>query len=294
MKEEIDITEAREIWNSPSPQMDKDQIDRAYESIGSYILRSRISKGIKACIGGVAAACLVIAGIFIGRIEKPEMVAEEYVPEYVEYMAVNGDIKEVLLADGTHVYLNAQSRLNCEKSLTGATRDVFLCGEAFFEVAKDTLHPFIVHAAGTQIKVTGTKFNVRAFPDEDNSTTTLVEGGVEVRISGQANPITLVPGTALSVSNKNLSASLFEVDAVNATGWYKGEFNAYHMTLEQICHNLERRFGVKIFIANQNVASKLFYASFVNNEDVEGILKSLNVNKDFRVKKQEGNLYTIY
>lgn len=66
------------------------------------------------------------------------------------------------------------------------------------------------------------------------------------------------------------------------------------MTLEQICHNLERRFGVKIFIANQNVASKLFYASFVNNEDVEGILKSLNVNKDFRVKKQEGNLYTIY
>ena len=51
MKEEIDISEAREIWNSPSPQMDKDQIDRAYESIGGYILRSRISKGIKACIG---------------------------------------------------------------------------------------------------------------------------------------------------------------------------------------------------------------------------------------------------
>ena len=227
------------------------------------------------------------------RIEKPEMVAEVYAPEYVEYMAANGDIKEVLLADGTRVYLNAQSRLNCEKSLTGATRDVFLCGEAFFEVAKDTLHPFIVHAAGTQIKVTGTKFNVRAFPDEDSSTTTLVEGGVEVRIPGQVNPITLVPGTALSVSNKNLSASLFEVDAVNATGWYRGEFNAYHMTLEQICHNLERRFGVKIFIANQNVASKLFYASFVNNEDVEGILKSLNVNKDFHVKKHE-NLYTIY
>lgn len=62
MKEEIDISEAREIWNSPSPQMDKDQIDRAYESIGGYILRPRISKGIKACIGGVAAACLVIAG----------------------------------------------------------------------------------------------------------------------------------------------------------------------------------------------------------------------------------------
>lgn len=126
MKEEIDISEAREIWNSPSPQMDKDQIDRAYESIGGYILRSRISKGIKACIGGVAAACLVIAGVFIGRIEKPEMVAEVYAPEYVEYMAANGDIKEVLLADGTHVYLNAQSRLNCEKSLTGL-QETFSC-----------------------------------------------------------------------------------------------------------------------------------------------------------------------
>ena len=103
MKEEIDISEAREIWNSPAPQMDKAQINRAYESINGYILRSKISKGIKACIGGVAAACLVIAGVFIGRIEKPEMVAEEYVPEYVEYMAGNGDIKEVLLADGTPV-----------------------------------------------------------------------------------------------------------------------------------------------------------------------------------------------
>ena len=68
--------------------------------------------GIKACIGGVAAACLVIAGVFIGRIEKPEMIAEVYAPEYVEYMAANGDIKEVFLADGTRVYLNAQSRLN--------------------------------------------------------------------------------------------------------------------------------------------------------------------------------------
>ena len=82
MKEEIDISEAREIWNSPSPQIDKDQIDRAYESIGGYILRSRISKGIKACIGGVAAACLVIAGVFIGRIEKLECSDESVVQRF--------------------------------------------------------------------------------------------------------------------------------------------------------------------------------------------------------------------
>ena len=56
----------------------------------------------------MAAACLVIAGVFIGRIEKPEMIAEVYAPEYVEYMAANGDIKEVFLADGTHVYLDSQ------------------------------------------------------------------------------------------------------------------------------------------------------------------------------------------
>lgn len=294
MKDEISNEEARDIWNSPAPEIDRNRLNRAYGSINGYIIRTRLSAGIRYGAYGAVAACLMAVGVFIGRSSTHQDDIAESVSEYVEYVAGTGETEEFLLADGTRVYLNSQSYLNCENSLSGPTRDVFLCGEAFFEVAKDSLHPFIVHASGTRIKVTGTKFNVRAFPDEDTSTTTLIEGGVEVSVPGQSNPITLVPGTALTVSCTDRSASLFEVDADDAIGWYRGEFNAYHLTLEQICRNLERRFGVKFYIENERIASKVFYASFVNNEDVDGILKSLNVNKDFRIRKQNDGLYILY
>lgn len=294
MKEDYDINDAKDLWNDPAPHLGKEQIARAYGHFYGFVLKSRISRGVKyGTVGFVAVACCLFLGIFIGRQGKtpaPELLAA---PEFVEYIAGSGEIKEVFLSDGSHVFLNSQSSIVCLKKMYADTRDVFLRGEALFEVAKDTARPFIVHAAGNEIKVTGTKFNVRAFLDENGSTTTLLEGGISVRVPGQANPITMVPGTSLYVGLDHENVSLYKIDAENVVGWYKGEFNAYHLTLGQICRDLERRFAVKIMISNENIASKVFYASFVNNEDVDGILNALNVRKDFRIKKQD-RYYYIY
>lgn len=243
-------------------------------------------------LAAAAAACCVAVGIFIGGIHSADTTPSA--PTYAEFFSCNGEVRDFTLADGTHVYLNSESSITCVSDFNDlATRDVFLNGEAFFEVAKDTERPFIVHAAGKSIKATGTKFNVRAFLDERSSTTTLLEGGVEITVPGHANPVVLTPGHALSVSGDNSEVALFNVDPLNAVGWYKGEFNGYHMSLSQICRDLERKFDVKIMISNRNVASKVFYASFVNNEDVDQILDALNVQHDFRIRKQN-KFYTIY
>lgn len=287
------LNNAKDLWNDPAPNMEKEQVERAYSHIHGYIIKSRISSGIRyGAFVIVAAACCIVAGIFIGRHgdEKPVVITPV---EYVEYVAASGETKEFMLPDGSQVMLNSQSRLVSQKTMDASTRDVFLCGEAFFDVAKDSLHPFIVHASGNEIKVKGTKFNVRAFLDEDSSTTTLIEGKVEVTVPGQANPISLTPGMALAVSNDQKNVSIYQVDENNAIGWYKGEFNAYHMTLEQICKDLEKRFNVKIMISNDKIASKVYYASFVNNEDADGILNALNIHRDFRIRKQD-KFYYIY
>lgn len=294
MKEHFSYEEAKKIWNESAPQIDSDHISRAYSHLSEVIGRRRRSVFLRnGLLATFAAACCVAAGIFIGGCLYPHDGTPSS-PAYAEFFSGNGEVKDFVLADGTHVYLNSESSLTCVSDFENlTTRDIFLNGEAFFEVAKDTQRPFIVHAAGKSIKATGTKFNVRAFLDERSSTTTLLEGGVEITVPGHANPVVLTPGHALSVSGDNSEVALFNVDPINAVGWYKGEFNGYHMSLSQICRDLERKFDVKIMISNRNVASKVFYASFVNNEDVDQILDALNVQHDFRIRKQN-KFYTIY
>lgn len=293
MKEFFSENQAKEIWNQAAPTMSPERISNAYDSVNTFVVKSRRSAIMRhgAAFAAAVAICLS-AGIFIGRTHQDPV--EPFTPAYAKYLSPNGQVKEFTLSDGSHIYLNSGSRLTCAESFEGlATRDVFLSGEAFFEVAKDSEHPFIVHAAGQSIKVTGTKFNVRSFLDEQNSTIKLLEGGVEVAIPGQAGPIRLIPGQALSVSEDLSEISLYKVDPQNCVGWYKGEFNAYHMSLSQICRDLERRFDIKIMISNKNIAQKLFYASFANNEDADMILNALNVHHDFRIRKQD-IFYTIY
>lgn len=293
MKDFFSEDQAKEIWNQAAPSMSRERISDAYDSVNSFVVKSRRSTIIRH--GSLFAAAIAIclsAGILIGRIHQDQAVI--FAPTYAKYLSPNGQVNDFQLSDGTHVYLNSGSRLTCAENFEGlATRDVFLSGEAFFEVAKDCAHPFIVHAAGQSIKVTGTKFNVRSFLDEQNSTVKLLEGGVEVEIPGQAGPIRLAPGQALSVSEDLSEISLYKIDPQNCVGWYKGEFNAYHMSLSQICKDLERKFNIKIMISNKNIAQKIFYASFANNEDADMILNALNVQHDFRVKKQD-IFYTIY
>ena len=155
------------------------------------------------------------------------------------------------------------------------------------------LHPFIVNAGGIEIRVTGTRFNVKAYHEDGTVTTTLIEGGVDVSLPGRDVPVTLVPGNALSYDMKRQDYELYQVAPGAYPSWYEGEFNAYHMTLAQIARDLERRFGVDIVIRNPEVADEMFYASFVNGEDVDMILAALNIDGSFMVRR-DGNFIDIY
>lgn len=278
----------KELWNSPSVGMTSSEIDSAYRKFNNTVygpVRLRAALVLSAVL-------VIVLGFFsINAILKDRVTP--LVPEirYVEACIGHEGVREMRLSDSTVVFLNAETRLVYPEQMTGSSREVFLSGEAFFEVARDTLHPFIVHAGGNDIKVTGTKFNVRSYIDDDVTTTTLIEGAVEVLIEGQANAITLTPGMSLSVDNRTSGVALYKIDNGAFPAWHKGEYNAYHLSLSEIAHDLERRFGVKIMIADDRIANRIFYASFVNNESAEDILKALNVNNIFKIRKDNSFFY---
>lgn len=160
----------------------------------------------------------------------------------------------LVMEDGTVVYLNADSRLKYPEVFTGGERKVYLEGEAYFEVAKDEACPFAVVAGGVEVRVLGTHFNVNAYPEKQQVTTTLVEGKVEVS-NGERHAV-LSPGVQAVASEQGMK--LQEVDVREYTGWKDGLFVFSRMPLEEIMRQVYRWYGVQAVFFSEEVRRMTF------------------------------------
>ncbi|MDP9075975.1 MAG: FecR domain-containing protein [Bacteroidota bacterium] len=150
---------------------------------------------------------------------------------------------QVLLADGTKVWLNSASSLKYPTTFKGSQRTVELTGEAYFEVAKNAAMPFIVKVNNMQVKVLGTHFNIMAYNDEAAVKTTLLEGSVKLSI-GQASNV-LKPGQQGMV-NKNGQIKVVDVDTDLAIAWKNGYFEFDRSNIQEIMAQLSRWYDTKV------------------------------------------------
>lgn len=197
------------------------------------------------------------------------------------------------LADGSTVHLNAGTSLKYPVEFKGERREVFLEGEAFFEVAKDKAHPFIVNAGDINIGVLGTKFNVSNYEEDDRAEAVLTEGSVSMFTKSQTfDPVSnkkLVPGEKGSFDRKsgNLTSKKVLTDAY--TAWVKGELYFHDMTFAQICKKLERRYDIVIENRDPELAKQRFNASF-REEPLAKIMSYFNEIKPIHYKITQNRL----
>lgn len=181
---------------------------------------------------------------------------------------------EIQLSDGTRVHLNAGSSLKYPiKFINGIKREVFLNGEAFFSVAKDAKHPFIVNATDLNVEVFGTEFNVSAYPEDIDTDVVLVEGSVGMYKNNETikEGTMLVPGTKGSLNKENLSISIEKVNTLIYTSWRQGGLFFRNMPFKNIAKKLERQYNMKVIITNKLLEKETFNANF-NEEPIENIL----------------------
>lgn len=155
-------------------------------------------------------------------------------------------IADLTLPDGSKVVLNAGSSLSYEPDFGQAERRVLLTGEAYFEVQKDTLHPFIVRADGLQIRVTGTRFNVAAYEENEQTTVTLLQGGVRV-----TNPLfnaDLQPDEKLVYTRANKELVKRVCDAAASIAWIEGKMDYDQVRLEELLMRLSRLYKQPILL----------------------------------------------
>lgn len=201
-------------------------------------------------------------------------------PIHCEMRTETGLIGRVVLPDGTEVTLNSGSVLRYPNEFTGDKRTVELIGEGFFDVKKDTEHPFTVTmSAGNSVQVYGTKFNVDAYPGED-CVTTLVEGRVGFSYTdknGKQRETQLIPDQQITRTADG-NVSLVGIKSTNATAWKNSEIILDSTSLKQILKTLERRFGVKFKVKKQNILSYTFSGGAISIKNLDYVLETLRIS----------------
>lgn len=157
-----------------------------------------------------------------------------------------GGTYQVTLPDGSKVWLNAASSLKFPSSFSGlASRKVELLeGEAYFEVIKDKSHPFMVSSRGQEVEVLGTHFNINSYPDENATTTTLLEGAVKIGNLNSKKSYLLKPGQQSVLKAKD--TRIAEVSTKEVIAWKNGDFLYTEASLENIMSEISRWYNVDV------------------------------------------------
>ncbi|MBN2596996.1 FecR domain-containing protein [Labilibaculum sp.] len=206
-----------------------------------------------------------------------EKVSEEQT--YNTIIIPKGGEYKLTLADGTKIWLNSNSKLRYPSQFGTGVRKVQLEGEAFFQVAKDKEHPFIVDVTTAEIKVLGTSFNVNAYNDQDEIFTTLVEGKVEVKDDLRGVSQELSPNDQLCFNKLNGKTSKKIVDTRLYTAWKDGRFVFENRSLEDIMIRLSRWYDVDVFFLTNSIKQLKYTGDVARYDNINSILDMIEVTK---------------
>ncbi|HAZ02577.1 MAG: hypothetical protein A2W90_07845 [Bacteroidetes bacterium GWF2_42_66] len=179
----------------------------------------------------------------------------------------------LVLSDGTQVCVNSMSKLVFPVHFTGNTREVSLEGEAYFKVQKDAKHPFVVNINGMQIKVLGTSFNVKAYQDEQNVYTTLVEGAVKISPLGPSDKEWLLNPDQQAVFDKtSVGVEIRDVDASQYIQWALGKYVFTNQSLDEIMKTLSRWYDFTYSFRDESLKAIRFEGGLNKYESIDPIL----------------------
>ncbi|NBB30070.1 FecR family protein [Cellulophaga sp. BC115SP] len=190
---------------------------------------------------------------------------------------------QVVLSDGTKVWLNAASSLRFPTAFTGNERRVEMTGEVYFEVAKNPKMPFKVITQGQEVEVLGTHFNVMAFQNEKVIKTTLLEGSVKV--SNNEKTAVLQPGQQSKVGiNSNIFRTVNDVNIEEELAWKNGYFQFNDASLEQVMRQIERWYDVDIEYVGK-IPNEHFTGKLPRNTNLSNVLKILSMSEvEFKIE----------
>jgi transmembrane sensor len=208
--------------------------------------------------------------------------------KYLVASTAKGQTYQLVLADGTKVWLNADAKLTFPSKFEHNRRAVTLSGEGYFEVSKDTKRPFIVESLGQKVEVLGTHFNINAYPDESLVNTTLLEGVVRVSLLGKKQSVRLVPGEQAHSSQYQLNKNA--VSTAEVVAWKDGYFRFNDEPIESVMRKLSRWYNIEVTYEGKPTQERL-NGRISRNKNISQVLNALEDTKAVHFKIVQGDAF---
>jgi ferric-dicitrate binding protein FerR (iron transport regulator) len=269
-----------EYWNELTVEPDLktySALERVNERIGFPKKQIRLS-GYKFYrrIAAVLIPIFLMAGGYLYYESTKNML--------IEIAVAYGEEKHLFLPDSSEIWMNAGTTVKYPAKFDKSQRTVYLSGEAYFSVKKDAGKPFIVQTKDLSVKVLGTKFNVKAYPDESKTTTTLTSGKIEVNTSLTKEALILNPNEQLTFDNQTSKINIETIPSDETTAWVSGQIIFANASFKDILQTLERRFDVS-FETTIALPDGNYTVKFLKNDSLEHVLNVLKeIAGDFSYK----------
>lgn len=267
---------------------------------------------LMAGLGHIPRAAALVGGIALaaaGYYWLPQHTIST--PHAGQLIARNGEKVRQLLPDSSFVWLNAGTQLHYNPDFGKTSREIYLDGEAFFEVAPDRNRPFLVHAGRVTVKVLGTSFNVRAYAKDSVVETTLIKGKVEVQLrNGHGRQILLSPNEKLTVSRAtptteamarsatpvkdtySIQPLVYQNDSTeyNEVAWIDGKLVFWNEPFEEVAEKMQRWYDVRIHFNRDDLKQEILSGTF-EHETIDQALKILELTTRFSFTRNGKDIY---
>ena len=264
---------------------DEVDVDREWERLFSSIEKKTITKmkTRRLFLQYMKYAAAVVLGIGIS-LSTLYLTNQENLSTVGNYKLVTskGEKSYLQLPGGTKVWLNSCTTLEYAENYGHSNRSIYLDGEAYFEVAKNKDLPFVVKANGIDVKAIGTAFNVSAYMEDSQLTTTLFNGKVAVQPTLTKQEVLLEPNQVAVYDKSRNKIEVVPYDKKLFAQWRGGFLSFEMMYLQDITKLLERNYNVVFRYENQGIKKLRFSGSFRNNEDLSEILNVIKTNTGIR------------
>jgi ferric-dicitrate binding protein FerR (iron transport regulator) len=275
---------------------DNDLSSAAYKKVSGELgldRKSRFEKTVRTvsrwAMGIAACVILPLLGIFVyDRVSVSEQA------DWLEVKVPYGQTRELVLADGTCLHLNAGTRITYPTVFLDDERKVFIEGEVYADVAKNPEQPFVIASGDVDVKVLGTKFNFKAYDNTECVELILLDGSVQVDIdaANRTKQIRLHPGEMVQYDRKYGEIEIKNFQPHLYKGFHDGgAIHFFNLRLSDIAMDLERLFGVNVVILDDKLAETRYFAWFSNNETLDQILDGINVDSKMKFNRQDDVIY---
>lgn len=258
-------------------------VDSAYNKVSQQIKAQNQFTRIISIITRIAAVfslpllAFTVWSLFFQ--ENSRQLAENEIT-WQEIQSPAGMRSHVVLPDGTDLWLNADSKIKYGIPFIRENRQVELTGEAFLKVTKNGKAPFVVNAGAASVKVLGTRFNVKAYPEEEQIEIALSEGSVEfsgTTVEGKKAEATLIPNDFLVLDKQTGQVLLENKDLNKHISWYQNILIFDDTPMKEVAVTLERWYGVKVIVADPEINKYRFTTTF-ENESLFRVLELLELS----------------